>query len=520
MNGIFMKNKNKNLAVSEILGAVLLLGIAVTCFSVISYMILSTPTPVKSPNVEISGTFFENQVVLTHRWGESLTLDTGVYLSYYEHNVSFVAGDCLDAESRSNGFWDIGEKLYYPVPDDFDYVTYPEIDVKLVDDRGKNLEFIGIIDYDPTCDLAIQVSVNNSYPKENEKVTFTITLINEWTINSTGTTVKFQLPPGLTYVSSTADQGSYSSDDNIWEVGTIAPGQSTNLQIVAVCGKINYSSTPTQLVLILDGTSSIDSPSWDLLRQGISSVLGEGGYFPHDGTSELTVIQFGGDESDSSNKYYFAQLEINPTKISESNVNVIRNRIENLIQLGGAPTATSCGVYLAADTIKKSATYDPSLRQIFLLITDGNPTHCCDCCEYDYINDQCSGNNGPKNAVLEAVNWSAEYLDLNLDQDEFDAIVVDLQGQGHVYDLLESATWPRPGYMVPPFIPEPHRGWVRIADSWDDFAISINEAFGYLFNKVSVKAIIIDNIITDPIITNNEATNYVTIIPDYPEKDK
>jgi uncharacterized repeat protein (TIGR01451 family) len=508
------KNKNTDLGISEIVGAILLLGIAVACFSVISYNILSAPTPVNKPIVEISGTFFENQVVLTHRWGESLPLDTEVFISYKGFNKSFIVGDYLDNESKSNGLWDLGEKIYYPVPDDFDYVTYPDININIVDDNGTNLAFIGSVDYDPTCDMSIHVDVNNSYPTENQKVTFTITVTNECTINATGTTVKFDIPIGLTYYSNTADQGLYYSNNSTWYVGNIAPKESANLYVETICGKLNFSSQSTQLVLILDGTSSINGASWDLMRNGISSVLANGGYFPHDGTSELTVIQFGGDESNPNNKFYFAQLEINPTRINESNVDTITSEVENMVQLGGNPTATSCGIYLAADTIKKSSIYDPDIRQIFLLITDGNPTHCCNCCEGNYINDQCSGQAGPKNSVLDAVNWSADYLNLNTDQDEFDALVVDLQGQGHVYDLLESATWPRPGYYVPPFIPNPHRGWVRIVDTWDDFAYAVNQAFGYIFNKATVKATITAVIITDPKITNNEATKSLTIIPE------
>jgi uncharacterized repeat protein (TIGR01451 family) len=500
------KERNINLAVSEILGAILLLGIVVVVFSVITYTILSVPPPDDGPIVEISGVFFENHVVLTHRWGEPLSLDTEVFIVYKGSNNSLVVGDYLDGDSRSNGLWDLGEKLFYPVPDDFDYVAHPDINISLFDNMGNNIVFIGNVDYDPTCDMSIDINVNESYPREYDLVSFTITVSNNCIINASGTVVEFILPEGLTYYDNVTTSGSYDSVTGLWNVGRIGPEQHANLTVTATVGSINYSSFPTQLALILDGSDSISPPSWTLMKNGISAALSDGGYFPHDGTSELTVVQFGG------KKPAYAQLEVSPTKITESSANTVRNTIENMNQIGGK-TPTSCGVYLAADALSQSIFFDPSIRQIFLLVTDGNPTHCCDCCDGDYEDDQCSGSNGPKNEVSDAVNYSVSLLDLTTGQDEFDALAVELMGEGHSYFLKEDVVWPFPGYYAPPFIPFPHRGWVRNVSSWEEFGYAINEAFASVFNSGQVKTTIVSLAIADPRFVNNEASVEITVLP-------
>jgi uncharacterized repeat protein (TIGR01451 family) len=503
-----VKNKKKNLAVSEVVGAILLLAIAVTTFSIISYYILSADTPDDGPIVEISGTFSDNNVILTHKWGESLALNTEVFLTWEGHNDSIIVGDFLDSESRENGLWDLGEKIYYPVADDFDYEKHPNIEVMLVDENGKNLVFIGNVVYVPSCDISLYIYTNNSFPRENEIVNLTVSTCNNCKINTSGVVVEFILPEGLDYLSNFTTNGIYNNVTGIWNIDKIAPGQCVNLSVIARCRVFDNPPLPTQLVLILDGSDSISPPSWILMKKGISTALADGGFFPHDGSSEITIVQFGGKTP------AYAQLDISPTIISESNVNDVRSDIEDIIQIGGK-TPTSCGVYLAADALKQSHMFDPDIRQILILVTDGNPTHCCDCCEGDYLDDQCSDANGPKNEVVSAVDYAINLLNLTTDQDEFDAFAVELMGEGHSVYLVEDIVWPFPGYYVPPFNFEPHRGWVRNVSSWEEFGYALNESFGYLYNNAFIKASIKSSVITDPVLINNEGNVKITILPKF-----
>lgn len=86
----------------------------------------------------------------------------------------------------------------------------------------------------PTPDLRITKTVNNSKPIEGEQITFTIGLKNTSdTFDASGIQLTDQLPPGITYVSSSTDQGTYTSGTGIWDVGSVAAEDSVTLQISA-----------------------------------------------------------------------------------------------------------------------------------------------------------------------------------------------------------------------------------------------------------------------------------------------
>src|SRR5205085_801980 len=83
-------------------------------------------------------------------------------------------------------------------------------------------------------DRAVTNTVNTAAPNGGTNVTFTVTLSNAAGFNTaTGVTVKDLLPTGLTFVSATPAQGSYSSATGDWNVGSLAPGASATLTLVA-----------------------------------------------------------------------------------------------------------------------------------------------------------------------------------------------------------------------------------------------------------------------------------------------
>ena len=93
-------------------------------------------------------------------------------------------------------------------------------------------------------DLSLTKTVNNATPTVGTNVTFTILVSNASGMSTaTGVHVQDLLPTGLTYVSSFASQGSYSSGD--WLVGTLASPASATLTIVATVSttgtKTNYA---------------------------------------------------------------------------------------------------------------------------------------------------------------------------------------------------------------------------------------------------------------------------------------
>ncbi len=82
-------------------------------------------------------------------------------------------------------------------------------------------------------DLVMDMDVDNATPLINENITFTVTLTNDGPNSATGTSVIDLLPPGLTFISSTPSQGSYTPATGLWDIGAISSGSSVTLDITA-----------------------------------------------------------------------------------------------------------------------------------------------------------------------------------------------------------------------------------------------------------------------------------------------
>ncbi|ARN78998.1 hypothetical protein BST97_13925 [Nonlabens spongiae] len=83
----------------------------------------------------------------------------------------------------------------------------------------------------PVLDLAITKTVDILDPEVNDTVTFTIEVQNLQTAGATGVTVQENLPSGYTYVSHSTDVGIYDSLSGVWQVGDLAAGATTSMQI-------------------------------------------------------------------------------------------------------------------------------------------------------------------------------------------------------------------------------------------------------------------------------------------------
>jgi len=70
--------KDSNNMVAEIIGTVLLLGIAVAIFSTLYVVVFAYPFPTSSPNVILIGTIEGSNIIIEHPSGEALSLDTEI----------------------------------------------------------------------------------------------------------------------------------------------------------------------------------------------------------------------------------------------------------------------------------------------------------------------------------------------------------------------------------------------------------------------------------------------------------
>jgi large repetitive protein len=82
-------------------------------------------------------------------------------------------------------------------------------------------------------DLSLAKTASTTIPLVGSDVTFTIFVSNSGPSTATEVTVLDQLPDGLTFVSSTATQGSYHAGTGIWTVGTIESGADATLELTA-----------------------------------------------------------------------------------------------------------------------------------------------------------------------------------------------------------------------------------------------------------------------------------------------
>ncbi|PLX95903.1 MAG: hypothetical protein C0621_03000 [Desulfuromonas sp.] len=76
-------------------------------------------------------------------------------------------------------------------------------------------------------------AIGGDTPQTGDQVTYTITLLNKGSYDATGVVISDPLPSGLSYLSDNSS-GSYTPGTGAWNVGNLANGANTSLQIVAL----------------------------------------------------------------------------------------------------------------------------------------------------------------------------------------------------------------------------------------------------------------------------------------------
>src|SRR5207253_3036117 len=76
-------------------------------------------------------------------------------------------------------------------------------------------------------------------PNVGDAITYTVTLSNNGPNAATNVTLSDALPAGLSFVSATPSQGTYTSSTGTWAVGTVTTVTPQTLQIVALVNSAN-----------------------------------------------------------------------------------------------------------------------------------------------------------------------------------------------------------------------------------------------------------------------------------------
>jgi len=136
----------KNKAITEIIGTVVLLGMAIALFSIVQSFAFFLPDNPTTPSAQLVGTIYhdssgQDYILIQHHRGESLTLDSEIIFSIDGTDVKKPAGSITMLSSNGNDKWDIGETIKYDPNPDFSITVFTDQDVEVlvIDPRSKSI---------------------------------------------------------------------------------------------------------------------------------------------------------------------------------------------------------------------------------------------------------------------------------------------------------------------------------------------------------------------------------------------
>lgn len=134
-----MKIKRSNKALTDLVGTLILLSIAIALFSVVNIIVFAYPFNPPTPSANLVGLIDENGVIIIkHNYGDYLELNTNVIIriesNSYEKSAS--DSDYLDSSEKANGYWSIGDSFEIDPADSSDLnidITDKYVGVTVVD---------------------------------------------------------------------------------------------------------------------------------------------------------------------------------------------------------------------------------------------------------------------------------------------------------------------------------------------------------------------------------------------------
>ena len=228
----------------------------------------------------------------------------------------------------------------------------------------------------------------------------------------------------------------------------------------------NAAHVKTQVCMVVDGSASINDTEWSLIRQALAKAVN--GTLPHDGSIELTIVQFG-----YSGPTY-AKTELSPTIIDGANYATAANQVLAMPK-GGGSTPTAHGLYLGWKELSNSTNFAISAKQVINLATDQEPNIRNHNATSDL--DQSGGAPTAKDDAIAVVNNA-----VNQGLDELDVEGIALSNSSITW-FREWVVRPQPGLVAPPFT---RPGWIRIVESPTAFANTISEKLQVITSGESI----------------------------------
>lgn len=136
-----MRRKVSDIGISDILGTILMLSMAIALFAVVSLFVLSYPFSTPSPQVDIVSFIDGTDIIWEHHGGPSLDLDTKLSLTINGTNTRLEVSDYLESDFSNNGKWDIGERVTYPAGD----MSGFQVKVLVIDTDSNSVVMMGTL---------------------------------------------------------------------------------------------------------------------------------------------------------------------------------------------------------------------------------------------------------------------------------------------------------------------------------------------------------------------------------------
>jgi hypothetical protein len=177
-----MRRQSEDHAVTEIVGTMLLLGIAVTLFTVV-YFSLMTVTPMPpEPSATIAFSVEGDAISLRHLGGESLRPTTEVIMIIGDDVIQTTVGDpvaFLNWDRNGDSLWGMGEQMNYTYGD----LTGKEITVTIVDPESNTIVMSGSLygEKEKAADLETHVA---SLPSIHSVSPLTITAQGDYRLDA------------------------------------------------------------------------------------------------------------------------------------------------------------------------------------------------------------------------------------------------------------------------------------------------------------------------------------------------
>ncbi|HND53124.1 MAG TPA: DUF11 domain-containing protein, partial [Pirellulaceae bacterium] len=185
-------------------------------------------------------------------------------------------------------------------------------------------------------DLSVTKTVDDSTPDRNQEVVYTITVSNATGPAATNVQLTDVLPAGITAARvDSASQGSYSTSNGVWTIGTINGGGSATLRLAGTVSSIPSGTTLTNTATI----SALDQFESRTDNNSASAIV-----TPNQ--VDLRVTKTVDDSTlDRNQNGTFTVTVTNLSNITATNV-VVTDQFPSALTLTGTPTASQ-GTYVS-----------------------------------------------------------------------------------------------------------------------------------------------------------------------------